>query len=71
MNILSLKERSENTCVATIGFFDGCHCGHSFVLEKLKEHGQKYDLQSMVISFLNHPRLFFEPNSDFKLLSTP
>ncbi len=71
MNILSLKERSEDTSVATIGFFDGCHCGHSFVLEKLREAGQKYDLLPMVVSFLNHPRLFFEPHSNFKLLSTP
>lgn len=56
---------------ATIGFFDGVHLGHAALLNILKEQSKKEKTDSMVISFTNHPRKYFNPHSDFKLLTNP
>ena len=55
--------------VATIGFFDGVHLGHNYLIEQLKSEAQQRDMQSMVVSFANHPRLFFDPNCGLKQLT--
>ena len=55
--------------VATIGFFDGVHLGHNYLLEQLKSEAQLRNMQSMVVSFANHPRLFFDPNCGLKQLT--
>ena len=55
--------------VATIGFFDGVHLGHNYLLEQLKSEAQQRAMQSMVVSFANHPRLFFDPNCGLKQLT--
>lgn len=54
---------------ATIGFFDGVHVGHQFLLNQLKAISQKASTKTMVVSFINHPRIFFEPNCGLKFLS--
>lgn len=43
-------------CVATIGFFDGVHAGHRFLIEQVKELATTNDLHSAVITFPVHPR---------------
>ncbi len=43
-------------CVATIGFFDGVHRGHQFLIHHLVETARKEGLQSTVITFDAHPR---------------
>ncbi len=55
--------------VATIGFFDGVHLGHNYLLEQLKSESKQRGLQSMVVTFGNHPRLFFDPNCGLKQLT--
>lgn len=42
--------------VATIGFFDGVHRGHRFLIEQVKEVARRNKLKSMVITFDKHPR---------------
>lgn len=42
--------------VATIGFFDGVHTGHQYLIEQLKEEATKRNLPSAVITFPVHPR---------------
>lgn len=42
--------------VATIGFFDGVHQGHRFLMERLKGEAAKCGMRSMVITFERHPR---------------
>ncbi len=54
----------------TIGSFDGVHLGHQKILNDLKQIAQNTGTKSVVISFDPHPRLFFNPDTDFKLLST-
>lgn len=41
---------------ATVGFFDGVHMGHRFLLAELKKEATKRGLKSMVITFKVHPR---------------
>lgn len=55
--------------VATIGFFDGVHLGHNYLLEHLKSEASARGMQSMVVTFANHPRLFFDPNCGLKQLT--
>ncbi|SBV95170.1 riboflavin biosynthesis protein RibF [uncultured Dysgonomonas sp.] len=42
--------------VATIGFFDGVHTGHRFLIDQVKEEAAKRELPSAVITFPVHPR---------------
>ena len=55
--------------VATIGFFDGVHLGHNYLLEQLKLEAQQKSMQSVVVTFGNHPRLFFDPNCGLRQLT--
>ena len=43
-------------CVATIGFFDGVHRGHQFVIGQLTQLARQEGLESTVITFDKHPR---------------
>ena len=42
--------------VATIGFFDGVHLGHRFLLNELKEIAKKKQKKTLVITFDTHPQ---------------
>jgi riboflavin kinase/FMN adenylyltransferase len=42
--------------VATIGFFDGVHIGHRYLIDQVKEEAAKRGLPSAVITFPVHPR---------------
>lgn len=41
---------------ATIGFFDGVHRGHQFLLCQLKNEARRRGMQSLVVTFATHPR---------------
>ena len=41
--------------VAIIGFFDGVHLGHSFVINQLRQVAAANMMQSVIITFSNHP----------------
>ena len=55
---------------ATIGFFDGVHAGHRFLLEQLKTYANERKMQSMAITFLQHPQSVVQPDLQQDLLST-
>ena len=42
--------------VATIGFFDGVHCGHRFLISQVLEQAQQERLHSMAITMDRHPK---------------
>lgn len=46
-----------SACVATMGFFDGVHRGHQFLIEAIRQLAADKGLPSMVISFWPHPRM--------------
>lgn len=43
-------------CVATIGFFDGVHRGHRFVIGCVAAEARRQGLRSVVVTFDRHPR---------------
>ena len=43
-------------CAATIGFFDGVHKGHQFLISQLKKVAQERGVVSAIITFPVHPR---------------
>lgn len=55
---------------ATIGFFDGVHLGHRFLINELKEVAQARDLPSAVITFPEHPRAVLHSDYQPKLLNS-
>lgn len=56
--------------VATIGFFDGVHLGHRFLIEELKRVAEIKGLPSAVITFSAHPRTVLQPDFHPNLLNT-
>ncbi len=57
-------------CVATIGFFDGVHRGHRFLIEQVCEVAAERGLSSALITFSSHPRLVMHPDFHPELLTT-
>ena len=54
----------QESCVATIGKFDGVHLGHQLILDQLKQKAEKFDLPSLVIRVEPHPEEFFAQDAD-------
>ena len=57
------------SCVATIGFFDGVHRGHQFLIHHLVETARMDGLQSTVITFDAHPRKVLQADYQPEMLS--
>lgn len=51
-------------CVVTVGFFDGVHAGHRYLIDELKTIAKKNNLNSVVVTFSVHPRKVL--NVEFK-----
>ena len=49
----------QESCVATIGKFDGVHLGHQLILDQLNQKAEQFDLPSLVILVEPHPEEFF------------
>jgi riboflavin kinase/FMN adenylyltransferase len=56
--------------VATIGFFDGVHSGHKFLLNELRKIAHNQQLASVVITFEEHPRKTLDKNFKPTYLTT-
>ena len=56
--------------VATIGFFDGVHLGHRYLINKVMERAHAHAQQSMVITFDRHPREVLQSNYQPQMLTT-
>ena len=54
--IRGLQHGNNGSSVATIGFFDGVHLGHRFLIDILRKEANKRGLPSAVITFTEHPR---------------
>lgn len=57
-------------CAATIGFFDGVHRGHQYLIDRLRQSAHSHGLESMVITFDRHPRQVLHADYVPQLLST-
>ena len=57
-------------CVATIGFFDGVHRGHRFLISQVCEQAKAEGREAMVITFDRHPRQVLQDDYQPALLTT-
>ena len=57
-------------CVATIGFFDGVHRGHRFLIRQLTRYAVGHDLASLLVTFRTHPRQVMQAAYHPQLLTT-
>lgn len=55
---------------ATIGFFDGVHSGHRFLINELKKTARKQNLPTAVITFPEHPRTVLHADYQPQLLNS-
>ncbi|MBQ0007300.1 MAG: bifunctional riboflavin kinase/FAD synthetase [Prevotellaceae bacterium] len=70
MLILNNENEIKENTIATIGFFDGVHLGHRFLLDDLKREAAKRSCKTLIITFSNHPILLFKPNCGLKFLTS-
>ena len=72
MRVISLTEETRLTgsYAATIGFFDGVHLGHRYVLQQLCRQARERGLPSMAITFDRHPRQVVDTSWHPLLLTT-
>ncbi len=66
MKIYRNFEQIEGQYTACIGFFDGVHRGHRYLLQHLRQEALSNNTLSAVVTFANHPRRLVQP--DFPLL---
>jgi len=64
------KDYAIEPCVATIGFFDGVHKGHCYLIEQVKAVAASKGLRTALITFPVHPRKVIDANYQLDLLST-
>jgi riboflavin kinase/FMN adenylyltransferase len=62
--------QSDHKTVVSVGSFDGVHIGHQKLIEQLNSVAEKHNASSVVISFTPHPRIFFNPETELRLLTT-
>jgi len=55
---------------ATIGFFDGVHLGHRFLISQLLDAAHQRDMTAAVVSFAQHPRKVLHQEFQPELLTT-
>ncbi|GHT64026.1 riboflavin biosynthesis protein [Bacteroidia bacterium] len=55
---------------ATIGFFDGVHAGHRFLIEQLRNFADSIGLPAAVITFRQHPQSILQTGYKPELLCT-
>lgn len=56
--------------VATIGFFDGVHRGHRYLIDQVVNEAGRSGMESAVITFDEHPRKVLHQDYQPRLLST-
>ena len=66
----NLEGFKNNGVVLTVGFFDGVHVGHRFLINQLAEIAKAEGLQSAVLTFWPHPRIVLNEDYKPKLLNS-
>ena len=67
---LSDNIKNEEPVVVTVGFFDGVHKGHRFLIDQVKETAAKKGIASAVVTFPIHPRKVLQKDYQPALLSS-
>jgi len=53
------RRDSAQPSALAIGNFDGVHCGHQAMLQRVRDHARAHDLVPSVMMFTPHPRAYF------------
>lgn len=69
--ITDTSAHKPEACVATIGFFDGVHTGHRYLIQQVKEIAAAKGLHSALVTFPVHPRKVMNADYRPELLTTP
>ena len=56
--------------VCTIGFFDGVHRGHQFLIRQVRDEALCRGVPSLLITFDRHPRTLLDPEGAPQLLTS-
>lgn len=56
--------------VATIGSYDGLHCGHRQLIDKVISRAKAIGGESLVLTFEPHPRITLQQDEGLRLLTT-
>jgi len=59
-----------NKIVATIGFFDGVHRGHQYLIKQVLEEAVARKAESLIVTMDPHPRMVLQPGFEPELLTT-
>lgn len=72
MKIIHIQKEMQpaEPCVATIGFFDGVHRGHQYLIRQVTDAARGMGLQSTVITFDAHPRKVLQQYYQPQMLTT-
>lgn len=57
--------------VATIGFFDGVHRGHQYLIRQVRDEAVRRGMRSLLVTFPTHPARVLRPDVPLQLLTTP
>ena len=73
MKIIHFNEQmppQTRPAMATIGFFDGVHTGHRFLIDELARQAHAEKMDAMVVTFDRHPREVLHSDYQPRLLSS-
>ncbi len=57
-------------CTATIGFFDGVHRGHRYLIDNLIDKAKKNRNKAVIITFVKHPKEVLIENTTQEIITT-
>lgn len=63
-------KKGDRPLVAGIGFFDGVHRGHRYLIEQIVTEARARNYSSAVVTFREHPRKVLNRDSHFGLLNS-
>lgn len=72
MDVIRLNGFSalKEPCAATVGFFDGVHRGHRYLVSQVAREALSRELRTLVVTFDRHPREVVKTDYHPQLLST-
>lgn len=69
-NEVEIYQNAPDGVVATVGFFDGVHQGHRFLIEQVRKRALRQSLASAIFTFDVHPRSVLQDGYEPALLSS-
>ena len=68
--IRSIEEKRKKELIATVGFFDGVHAGHRYLLREMQRLAGERGLSTAVFTFPVHPRITLQEDYRPQLLNS-